>query len=391
MFYSPLVATAVQSFAGGPFGSEVNYTNTLTNGVPAFSFPYAFGGDTSIPSESLIAVSPFLRTPYIQQWNLTLEHQLPGDIVVRAAYRGFRADEIPYQVDINMPPPSANPANQSVYNYPSFNQVGYIEDGGIQKMNALDLAVERKATRGLTFQSQYTWSKNLSDAGDDYEVNATGLNTLDPYNRALDMGNVSYSPRHRWVTAALYELPFGSGKSLGSNLSPVVGRIVGGWQLSGIFVLQTGRFMTPIVNGVDPTNNRSILTGQVRPDCAGNPNLSNPTPTDWFNESVFSVPAAGTYGTCGRGIIVGPGIANLNLGLTKSFRLTERAAVQLRATASNALNHPLFSAPGGNFPFAEVISSTNGNQITSTLGTTSNRGSFGAGYRIIEVGARIDF
>ena len=291
---------------------------------------------------------------------------------------------------MNMPPPSTNPANQNVFYYPDFYQVSFIEDGGIQKMNALDLAIERKLGHALIFQSQYTWAKNMTDAGDDYEVNATALNTLNPYSRSLDMANVPYNPRHRWVTSASYDLPFGSGKRYGSGSSPLLNGVFGGWQLSSIFVWQTGRFLTPIVGGVDPTNNRSITTGQVRPDCLGNPNLSNPTPTDWFNESVFALPAAGTYGTCGRGIIVGPGIVNLNLGLRKTFKLSERAKFQVRATASDALNHPLFSTPG-NYGLVEVISSTNGNQLTSTPGSTDNRGSFGAGYRIIEVGGRIDF
>jgi Carboxypeptidase regulatory-like domain len=391
IFYAPLISTVVQSFAGGPFGSLAKYTNAITNGQPAFAFPYPFGSDSSIPSESLNpAVSQHLRTPYVQQWNLTLEKQFPGHIVTRAAYRGFRGVEIPYQRDLNMPPPSTNPASQSVFTYPEYYQVSYIEDGGIQKMNALDLAIERTLGTGFIFQSQYTWAKNISDAGDDFEVNATALNTLDPYSRSLDMGNVSYSPRHRWTSAVSYDLPFGSGKRYGSGFAPVLNGIFGGWQLSGIFVLQTGGFLTPVVGGIDPTNNRSITTGQVRADCLGNPNLSNPTPTNWFNESVFAVPADGQYGTCGRGIIVGPGVSNLNLGLRKTFRLSERARFQVRATASDALNHPLFSPPGY-YGLVEVISSTNGNQLTGTLGRTDNRGSFGSGYRIIEVGGRIDF
>jgi len=106
--------------------------------------------------------------------------------------------------------------------------------------------------------------------------------------------------------------------------------------------------------------------------------------------AVFAVPNSGSYGTCGRGIIVGPGIVNLNLGLRKTFKLSERVRFQLRATASDALNHPLFSPPGY-YGLVEVISSTNGNQITSTLGRTDNRATFGAGNRIIQVGARIEF
>jgi Carboxypeptidase regulatory-like domain len=391
IFYAPLISVPVQGFIGGPFASTVNYTNALTNGVAAFAFPDPFGGSSSLPSESISPQSPNLRTPYVQQWNLTLERQLPGKIVTRASYRGFRTVEIPYQRDLNMPPASSNPPNQNLFYYPNFYQINYVEDGGIQKMNALDLAIERKLTNGVTFQSQYTWAKNLSDAGDDYEVNTAGLNTLDPYNRSLDMGNVSYNPRHRWVTSGLYELPFGRGKRFASNVGPGLNRLAGGWQLTSIFAVPTGQFLTPVDSSIDPTNNRSINTGQVRPDCLSNPNLPNPTPTNWFNLAAFAVPANGSYGTCGRGIITGPGIVNLDIGILKDIQISERAKIQIRATATDALNHPLFSVPGGNFPYVEVLDSTNGNAVGSVLGHLANRGSFGAGNRIIEVGARFEF
>ena len=390
IFFAPLVSVPAQGFIGGPFSSEVNFTNAITNGLPAFSFPNPFGGSSSLPSQSITPINPNLRTPYVQQWNLTVERELPGKIVARGAYRGFMTVEIPYQRDLNTPYPSTDPANVNLFLYPNFYQVNYIEDGGIQKMNALDLAIERKLTNGLTFQSQYTWAKNLSDAGDDYEVNVNGLNTFDPFNRALDMANVAYQPRHRWVTSALYALPFGRGQRWGSSFNGALNGLVSGWEIAGIFDWQTGQYLTPVDSSIDPTNNRSADTGQVRPDCLSNPNLSNPAVHNWFDLAAFAVPANGSYGTCGRGIIVGPGISNFDLSVMKSIRLTERARLQFQAKASDALNHPLFNSPGS-FPYVEVLDSTNGNQLRSVLGHLTNRGSFGAGYRMIELGARIEF
>ena len=386
LFYSPLVSTAIANFQGGPFASSVNFTNAINNGSPAFAFPNPFGGSSSIPSQSISAVNPHIRTPYVQQWNFTMEQDFTKGFVGRLAYRGFRSNELPYIRDLNSPFPSSNPDYQNVFRYPNFYQVNYTEDGGIQKMNALDAALERKLTSGFTFQSQYTWAKNMSDAGDDYESNAV----MNPYNRSVDMGNVSYNPEHRWVTSGLYELPIGTGKAFGSNWNPIVRQIVGGWQISGAFVWQTGQFLTPTFNSVDTTNNRSILTGLNRPDCLSNPNLPNPSINRWFDNTVFAVPAQGQYGNCGRGIIVGPGIVNLDLGLMKNFKLSERVNFQLRGTATNSLNHPIFNNPGS-FPNVEVIDSTNSNQLTGSLGQTQNRGSLGQGYRIIEVGARFDF
>lgn len=382
IFYSPLVGTLLGNFEGGPFASNVGYTNQITNGQPSFAFPFAFGSDGSIPSQTISPVNPHLRTPYVQQWNLSIERELPGKVVAHAGYRGFMSLELPYTRDLNMPPPSADPANQNVFYYPNYYQAYWTEDGGIQKMHALDVSLERKLSGGLIFQSQYTFAKNLSDAGNDGEANLV----MNPYNRSQDMGNVSFQPRHRWVTSTVYELPFGSGQRWGSNLNRVLRPIVGGWQATGVFVWQTGQFLTPTFSGADITNNRSTNIGLNRPDCLADPNLSNPSRANWFDQSAFALPSAGTYGNCGRGIIVGPGVTNLDLGLMKNFKIRERGNLQIRATATNALNHPLWRNPS-----AEVISSTNGNVITNVLGTTTNRASVGAGYRIIEVGARIDF
>jgi hypothetical protein len=111
---------------------------------------------------------------------------------------------------------------------------------------------------------------------------------------------------------------------------------------------------------------------------------------NWFSESAFAVPADGTYGNCGRGIIVGPGIVNLNASLIKSVRLSEHARLEFQAKASDVLNHPIFQNPGG-FPYVEVLDSTNGNRLTRVLSHLTNRGSLGAGYRMMEIGARLEF
>jgi hypothetical protein len=112
-------------------------------------------------------------------------------------------------------------------------------------------------------------------------------------------------------------------------------------------VWQTGQFYTPIYSGEDITNTREVGLGIQRPDCIGNPNLAHPTIDNWFNEAAFAIPAAGTYGNCGRGIIVAPGIVNVDLGVMKNFRIKERSNLQFRLTATNALNHPQFAGPRG--------------------------------------------
>ncbi len=397
IFFSPLISTLSTYFEGGPWQSAEQFNNSISNGVPAFQFPnthVASAGAANGPS-TVNLIDPNLRTPYVQQWNLTLERELPSNIVVRAGYRGFQTVRLPESTDINAPAASANPAMQNWFRYPQYNYILYVSNGGNQKLNALDLSLERKMTSGVTFQAQYTLAKNLNNVGDGDLNFGEPSGLFDYNNRSIDNANTSFQPRQRFIASVIYELPFGPGKRFGSNTGRFLGRVIGGWQASGILTLQTGQFYTPVYgnyDGNDVTNDRVVWLGIQRPNCTGNPNLSNPTIDNWYNASVFQVPAAGQYGNCGRGIIVGPGINNIDLGLMKNFRIKERANVQLRLTATNALNHPQFGMPqavteGTPFPYQEVIDVTD----TSVKSTAGSQSAMSSGNRSVEVGLRFDF
>jgi hypothetical protein len=392
IYYSHLISTLTSYFEGGPFQSSEVYYNSISNGVPLFQFPNTYNpaaGAANGPS-TVNAVDSNLKTPYVQQWNFTLERQLPSNIVVRAGYRGFQSVRLPQTTDYNAPPASADPANQNYYRYPQYSYIFYVSNGGNQKMNALDLSVERKMTNGVTFQAQYTLAKNLNNVGDG-DLNFGEPSSLFDYsNRAIENANTSFQPRQRFVAHAIYELPFGPGKRFGSNTGKFLGSVIGGWQASTVIVWQTGQFYTPIYSGADITNTREVGLGIQRPDCISDPNLANPTINNWFNEAAFAIPVAGTYGNCGRGIIVGPGIANVDLGVMKNVRIKERANLQFRLTATNALNHPQFAGPQGSYspyPYVEVIDNTD----TSIASTAGSRAGQGGGNRAVQVGMRFDF
>jgi len=392
IYYTPLISTLTAYFEGGPFQSSEVYYNSISNGVPLFQFPDTFAataGAANGPS-TVNAVDSNLRTPYVQQWNLTLEHELPRRVVVRAAYRGFQSVRLPQTTDFNAPPASTDPANQNFYVYPQYSYIFYVSNGGNQKLNAMDLSIERKMTNGITFQAQYTLAKNLNNVGDG-DLNFGEPSSLFDYtNRHLENANTSFQPRQRFVANVIYELPFGPGKRFGANAGRFMGRVIGGWQVSGVFVGQTGQFYTPIYSGADITNTREVGLGIARPDCVGNPNLSHPTIGNWFNEAAFAIPAAGTYGNCGRGTIVGPGLSNIDLGLMKNIKFKERANLQFRLTATNAFNHPQFAGPQASYtpyPYVEVIDNTD----TSIASTAGSRAGQSSANRAVQVGVRFDF
>jgi hypothetical protein len=381
IYYSPLVGTLAGygTLQGGPFSLSEAFDNQIANGQPLFQFPYPFGNN-GVATPSVDSFSRHLRTPYVQQWNITAERELKGNVVARATYRGFRSDQLAYSRNLNLPPASASGDLEYTYfPYPNFYKVYWTENGGVQKLVAMDLQVERKFASGLTFQSSYTLAKNQSDVGSDGERNTPE----DPYNRARDFGNIDFMPRHRWVSYALWELPIGRGKTYFANLNRVVNGVIGGWSMSTILIEQTGQFLTATYGGKDILHNRNK---SGRADCVGDPSVANQSIQDYYNKAAFAIPAPGMFGSCPVDNLTGPGINALNLGLQKNFHLTEKTQFQFRATASNALNHPLFSNPD------TTITDGAFGQITKVLGQTSNRASVGAaGYRILTLGARIDF
>jgi len=236
--------------------------------------------------------------------------------------------------------------------------------------------VERKFTHGLTFQSGWTWAKNLTDVGNDDETDVIE----NPYDRRREMANILWTPRHRLVAQAFYALPSLVPRDSTAGKDGLIRFLLDNWRMSSILVLQTGQFLTPLFAGSDPSNTR---TQGGRPDQVGLPRLSDPTPSTWFNAAAFAVPPNGRFGNSARGVIVGPGLVNWDFGLYKHFPIKEKVQLQLRATVTNLLNHPNFGNPNLD------ISSLNVGKITSLQG--DRRDSLGAGPRTLQLGIRFDF
>jgi hypothetical protein len=376
IYYNRLTYTREDDFNGGPFSSDPFYTNTITNGAPVMQFPDPFTGVGSIGTQSITRVSPYMRTPTIQQWNLTVEHQFPFSVVTSVTYRGLRGTQLPYGADYNKPLPSTDPNGENFFRYPNFYKVNLVENGASQNLNAMDFIVERQFSRGLTFHSGWTWAHSLTDASSDGE----GGGIQNPYDRRAEYGNVDYMPRHRWVSYAIYDLPFGKGKSFASGASSSLNQLVGGWQLSAITLFQTGLFLTPTFDDYDPSNTR---TYGGRADCVGNPYPANQSATHWFNRSAFAIPPDGRFGNCGNGVLEGPGLDNVNFGFFKNFTVRERLKIQFRMTSSNILNRVNLANPKTD------ISVGSFGKITKQAG--SKRDTLGGGARQILVGLRLEF
>ena len=207
----------------------------------------------------------------------------------------------------------------------------------------------------------------------------------DRFNLGLDYGNVSTTRRHRVLSTFTYQLPGADWKPNG--FAGQVGKAaVGGWQVSGILLLQTGQFLTPITGGVtDPSGTNVDARANDRPDYAGTSygNLPSEQRTifNWFDRAAFVTPNSniGRFGMTGPGQLLGPGTAVFSSKVQKKFYVREQMFFQLEGSASNLLNHTNFGLPARN------LSSSTFGRITTTQVAE------GAGSRTIQVGLRLNF
>jgi hypothetical protein len=161
-----------------------------------------------------------------------------------------------------------------------------------------------------------------------------------------ERGLSEFDARHRFVTSFVYELPWGRGRRWLSAVHPILDHVLGGWQVTGILTLQSGRPFTVIT-----TRDISNTGGANRPFVVGDPRVKKPTPDRWFNTDAFSdvlPPGVFAYGNAGRNILIADGINNLDLGLFKNFRLGEERRLQFRAEFFNVANHANFGIPDRN-------------------------------------------
>jgi hypothetical protein len=270
--------------------------------------------------------------------------------------------------------------------------------------NAMQIEANRRFSSGLTFNSTYTWAKNLNDNGGPNSTGFTGETgggrAADLYNRRAEYGNDYATRRHRSISTVVYDLPVGRGRRFAGSIHPAANAVIGGWQLSAIFLAQTGPFLTPTVSSVDPSGSGSGLSRTQHPDRIADGNISNRTWFQWFDPNAFVCPGLttrvaaqcrigvnpardaapiGRFGTAGVGIITGPGTINLSLGLTKAFYLTERIKLDAGASFTNVANHTNLADPNMN------VTSTAFGRITSA------RSSELGGNRTGQVSMRLSF
>ena len=290
------------------------------------------------------------QTPYVLEWNVDLQHTFGNNWLADAGYVGNRGDELPQRRDEDVAafdPSGTIPLDQREP-YPQFSGILLSYNGGWSDYNALVTRLEKRFSSGLYLLGSYTYSKCL-DIGntDDFSMASRDFNVY-------DKGNCDYSAPQRAVFSYTYGLPFGPGRRFLGGVSGFGGKLLGGWQVSGITTFSSGQFMSATLP-VDWMNIGPFNTSV--PDKIGPAYPAVRTVSDWLNSNSFVYPGCSSDVACptgvhiegnsGRNQIEEPGINDWDIGLMKDTRISERFSTQFRAEFFNAWNHAQFGPPDG--------------------------------------------
>ncbi len=316
---------------------------------------------------TLLAQNTNFKQGRVQQFNVNVEQEIPGQIVLTAGYAGSRASHIlVFGNNVNVSSPGACGSvtgyklgcgpNGAAFGapYPAFpfSEIDSVYDAGSAHYNSLQLKAETKSVRhGIYALVGYTYSKAYDTGFSDGLGSIIGATYFPlPNWQNLDWGLSQINLNHSFTASIIYQLPFGKGRKWGSSWSGAANAIAGGWELTAIEKATSG-FPVFVVDsdnssgaGLLNTNAQSL----IRPNQVCNPVLSHPTIAEWFNPACFTQPAAGQLGNANRTPLSGPRFVNTDLSVIKHFVPREGIHVDLRAEVFNLMNHPQFGAPGGN-------------------------------------------
>jgi len=419
LFFNSIYVGQTNGFANTPttYGPAGGDTRQV-----AFQFKNGFPTNPIQPLGSALGPLGFLgqavgfqdrtrwHSPMSQQYTLSLERQIPYDIVLQAAYVGNHGVHLPAggynlnQLDpkyfslgttalakTNVANPNAGQVpgslgaatitrQQSLLPFPYYGSVNvYNPHDGNLIAHYFELSAQRQARKGLTVLFGYTFGKLMTDSAGSPLSFLNGIAGLNGYQNVYDRhSEYSVDPTdvsQRATVSALYDLPFGKGHRLATH-NPFVDRVIGGFQFNIIGVFQTG-FPLAITGA-------NAFTA-TRPDFVPGATVAvdHPTRAQWFNTAAFQNPSDFTFGNVPRTLprLRAPGTQNFDFSIFKTTAITDRFKLQLRAESFNVLNHPNYGTPntaftGGSNPIVNGTGVGGGKNTSGTFGliTTAAEG-----------------
>jgi len=355
-----------------PFQLSETYNNVVSSTGPLFSFPNPYPASLSsatVPSQSVTVLPLDTKIGTIRQINFTIERQIGEKLGLRLSYIGMRNTGLPYTYNMDKPQPSTATFTQSMRPYNLFTGITVYGNDGKVHFNSLQAEIQKRMG-SFTFNSNFTWSKNMYN----------WANTENPYAITDKWARDAANRDRYWVTSFTWALPFGKEQKFLASAPGIVDAVLGGWTMQFISTMATPTYVSPSFGGSDPSGTNT--TGGL-PDAISSPYAGfNRVINQWFNPAAFAVPQKGHFGNASPNSLEGYGIDVQHLSLAKSFRITERLRTTLTGSFSNLLNHPHFNAINTN------ISNPSPGMFTSTR---PNYEPEKTSYRQIDVKMRISW
>ncbi len=309
-------------------------------------------------------VDPNVKSSYEMKFNLSAEHELPGNVSVTAGYIGGRGVRLWRVTDINASPPtSVNGRPFVVAGTPVVNPkmgVGSINYSDAQSFyNGLQVEVKKRFSHRFQLQTAFTWSKAVDDSTTGKtQTDFKEGGTSQPYNPKADRGLSPLNLGRNLVVNGIYSFP-----SL--QKSRFVSYFLGGWQTSGILSVSDGVPFSATVSGRNAPD-QSRTANLQRPDLLAGRSPKDAIqgdPNQYFDPSIFVLPPAGFYGNAGRNILIGPGFSTFDFSMAKSTPLgqAEKTRLEFRADFFNLFNRANFAPPD----FIQVFNASTRARIAS--------------------------
>ncbi len=326
------------------------------------------------PNTNVFALDPHFRTNYTYQWNFSIQRELANNWLLETAYVGNSARkltgrDLPNQAFPDVDPSRPTPVINRRPN-PNIGDVSMVSALDNSNYHALNVKVNKRYSHGLTLLGAYTYSKVMGIGG---ALFGDQSRQQDARNRRAEYAVLEFNQTQRLTISGIYELPFGKGKWIGTNLSGFSGGLASGWSLQGAFTVHTGFPLTPTSSvssnvGRQDTNRADRL-------CDGNLPGGQQSIDGWFDTSCFVNHTFGRFGNSGNGVITGPGVNTIDFTIMKNTAIPlpgrEPGTLQFRAEFFNGFNHPSFGDPNlaAGTPQFGLIRSTriNGREIQLAL------------------------
>lgn len=425
LFWAPPFGIGAPIETAGYYATTTNTFTTNGYVTPDATLTNPFPGGLNQPAgnslgaltglgQTIQFADPNARSPRVNQFSIDVQRELPGGIAMEVGYVGSRSSHLTTMsglLNTNALNPSyfaegyaalttsvPNPLYgvvpgtsnfggptvgkyQTLLPYPEFGEIQLsLDDYDHAKYDSLVVKAEKRMSHGLTFLSTLTWSRTFDEGsgGPGSFLNAGNANyPQNPYDPASDWSPSYYDSPLRWATTLSYELPFGKGKQYLAGSGRLLDAVAGGWSFNAISIYQTG---FPLQITQSPDNNSLFGYDVQRPNATGvSPETAGSLEqrlNGYINPDAFSLAPALTFGNVARAIgMRGPGQANWDMSLFKTFSISERFKGQFRTSLLNAFNTPLFNAPSTTFG-------------TAGFGVINSQANFS---RMVELGIRLFF